>query len=209
MNNLNEHDRLTQGKFDRWADNYESKNSIFKYFQKRVIVLIHFQSPSNFLDMGCGTGWAVRYVSTLRRGEGHFVGIDISELMINKAKEIAAGMNSVGFYKASSEELLLENDFFDNVICTFSFHHYLRPEKALSEAQRVLRPGGRIYILDPTTDDPLTRSIDKLSQRIEKAHVKEYSTAEFKQMFSQAGLRHIKSKTVLPFYPVKVHVAEK
>ena len=166
-------------------------------------------TPSNFLDLGCGTGWAVRYVSTLLKGEGHFVGIDLSEKMIKKAKEIAAGMNSVIFYEASSEALPLEDDFFDNIICTFSFHHYSHPEKALSGAQRVLKPGGRIYILDPTSDDFLTKLADWLSQKIEKEHVKQNSTAEFKQMFSETGLRYLRTKTMLPFYPVKVHVAEK
>ena len=208
MNNLNEHDKLTQEKFDKWAENFEEKNSIFRYFQKRVISLINLSSPSNFLDLGCGTGWAVRYVSTLMKGEGHFVGIDISENMIKKAKEIAKGMNNVIFYKASSEELPLENNFFDNIICTFSFHHYLHPEKALSEARRVLKPGGRIYILDGTPDDYFTKLIDKLAKRMEKEHVKQYSTNEFKKMFSESGLRYLKSKTIL-LYPIKVHIAEK
>jgi ubiquinone/menaquinone biosynthesis C-methylase UbiE len=203
-----EHDKLTQAKFDSWAENYESRNSIFKYFQKRVIALIDFKKPSNFLDLGCGTGWAVRYVSTLLKDEGHFVGIDLSEKMIKKAKEIAAGMNNVVFYAASSEALPLENDFFDNIICTFSFHHYLHPGKALYEAQRVLKPGGRIYILDPTSDDFLTKLANWLSQRIEKEHVKQYTTAEFKQMFLAAGLRYMRSRIILA-YPIKVHIAEK
>jgi ubiquinone/menaquinone biosynthesis C-methylase UbiE len=208
MNNPNEHDKLNQEKFDKWAEDFEETGSVFRYFQKRVISIIDFKNPSNFLDLGCGTGWAVRYVSTLLKGEGRFVGIDISGNMIRKAKEVAQGLNSVTFYKASSEDLPLENEFFDNIICTFSFHHYLHPEKALSEARRVLKPGGRIHILDGTPDDIFTKLIDKLSKRIEKEHVKQYSTVEFKRMFSEAGLRYFKSKTIL-LYPIKVHIAEK
>ena len=55
--------------------------------------------------------------------------------MIIKAREVAKGMENVKFYKASSEDLPLEDNFFDNIICTFSFHHYGHPEKALSEAE--------------------------------------------------------------------------
>jgi ubiquinone/menaquinone biosynthesis C-methylase UbiE len=208
MNNLNEHDKLTQEKFDKWADKFEQRGSVFRYFQKRVISTIGLPCSSNFLDLGCGTGWAVRYAATVLKGEGHFVGIDISENMIEKAKELAKRMNNIIFYKASSEELPLENDFFDNIICTFSFHHYLHPEKALAEARRVLKPGGRIYILDATSDDIFFKLIDKLAIRLEKEHVKQYSTVEFKHMFSESGLSYFKSKTIL-IYPIKVHIAEK
>ena len=89
MNNLNEHDKLNQQKFDKWAGKFEERNSIFRYFQKRVISIIPLPSDSNFLDLGCGTGWAVRYVSSLLKGQGYFVGIDVSENMIKKAKEVA------------------------------------------------------------------------------------------------------------------------
>lgn len=208
MNNLNKHDKLNQEKFDKWAGKFEERGSIFRYFQKRVISLINLPGSSNFLDLGCGTGWAVRYVSMLLKGEGRSVGIDISEKMIKKAKQVAQGLNNVIFYQASSEELPLENDFFDNIICTFSFHHYLHPQKALSEARRVLKPGGKIYILDGTPDDFFTKLIDKVAKRMEKAHVKQYSTIEFKKMFFESSLRYLKSKTIL-IYPIKIHIAEK
>jgi ubiquinone/menaquinone biosynthesis C-methylase UbiE len=207
METLRQHDKLTQKKFDKWAEEFEERG-FFKYFQKRVISLINLQSNSNFLDMGCGTGWAVRYVSILLEGQGHFVGIDISQKMIEKAKELAEGLAGPSFHQASSEDLPLENNFFDNIICTFSFHHYLNPEKALSEATRVLKSKGRIYILDFTADDLLTKWIDRTVLKLEKSHVKEWSTSEFKEMFSVSGLKYIESKTIL-IYPIKVHIAEK
>lgn len=208
MSDLNEHDRLTQTYFDKWADTFEERGSIFRYFQNRVISLISFSDPSNFLDLGCGTGWAVRYVASLLKGNGHFVGIDISGKMIKRAKEIAIEMKNVNFYQANSEELPLGNNYFDNIICTLSFHHYLHPEKALSEVQRVLKPGGKIYILDITADDFFNKLIDKLIRRIQKEHVKQYSSLEYKQMFSQAGLKYERSKVIL-LYPVKVQIGEK
>jgi len=100
--------------------------------------------------------------------------------------------------------------FFDIIICTMSFHHYLNPGKAIAEAYRVLKQKGRIYILDVTTDDFITRWIDVLISKKEKGHVhvKQYNTAEYKQMFSRAGLKYIESKIILS-YPLKVHIAEK
>jgi ubiquinone/menaquinone biosynthesis C-methylase UbiE len=208
MNELNEHDKLTQAKFDKWADNFEKRNSIFKYFQKRVISLINLRVPSNFLDLGCGTGWAVRYAASLLQNQGCFIGIDISGKMIRKANEFIQGKINIRFYEASAEELPLENNYFDDIICTFSFHHYGHPEKALTEALRVLKPGGKIFILDVTPDDPFIKIIEKLIQHRQKEHVKQYSSAEFKKMFSSAGLKYLKSKNILS-YPIKVHIAEK
>jgi len=152
----------------------------------------------------------VRYAAGLLEGQGHFIGIDISEGMISKAKENSLGLTNARYYRASSEELPLENNYFDIIICTMSFHHYLNPGKAIAEAYRVLKQKGRIYILDVTTDDFITRWIDVLISKKEKGHVhvKQYNTAEYKQMFSRAGLKYIESKIILS-YPLKVHIAEK
>jgi ubiquinone/menaquinone biosynthesis C-methylase UbiE len=205
----NEHMKLNGQQWDRWAKTFDNKwNAPFRYLQKKVISLTNLQNNMNFLDLGCGTGWAVRYASTVLKGQGNFIGIDMSEGMITKAKENAAEYKNVSFYKASSEELPLENNYFDVIICTMSFHHYLNPGKALSEAHRVLKPKGRIYILDGTTDDFITRWIDSLARKIEKIHVKQYSTAEYRQMFLEANLKYIKNQIVL-FYPLKVHIGEK
>jgi ubiquinone/menaquinone biosynthesis C-methylase UbiE len=127
--------------------------------------------------------------------------------MIDKAKENIIGKKNTYFYQTSSESLPLENDYFDNIICTNSFHHYLNPVKALIEVNRVLRLTGRLYILDVTSDDIFLKLINGIVRKKEKEHVKFYSTKEYKSMFLQAGLRHIKSKLLI--YPLKVHIAEK
>ena len=208
MDSLNEHDKLNQQYFDKWANNFEEKGFAFKYFQKRAISEIELKSGSAFLDIGCGTGWAVRYVASLLNYQGVFIGIDISEKMIERAIEIAKGINNVAFYKGSSEKLPLDSNAFDNIICTFSFHHYLRPEKALSEVFRVLKRKGRFFILDGAPDDLLTKCIERGIAKIQKQHVKQYSSMEIEQMFIKANLKYIKSKTIL-IYPIKLHIAEK
>jgi ubiquinone/menaquinone biosynthesis C-methylase UbiE len=209
MNKIHEHDKANEKKWDSWAETFDNKWAApFRYLQKKVISLANLQKNTNFLDLGCGTGWAVRYASGLLNAQGNFVGIDISEGMIAKAKEHSRGLTKIKYYKAGAEDLPLENSYFDVVICTNSFHHYLNPEKAIHEAYRVLKQEGEIYILDITADDFITRRIDALTKKIEKEHVKNYSTAEYKQMFSAAGFKYIKSKIIMA-YPLKVHIAQK
>jgi ubiquinone/menaquinone biosynthesis C-methylase UbiE len=210
MKNINEHNKANEQKWDVRARTWDKKGFHYfylRYFQKKVISIANLQKNTNFLDLGCGTGWAVCYAAALLNGWGNFIGIDISEGMIEKAKENASGLKNISFFKASAEELPLENDFFDTIICTNSFHHYWNPIKALAEAYRVLKQKGRVYILDITADDFFTKWIDGRAGKKEKERVKWYSTAEYKSMFSRAGLSYIKSKWIA--YPSKVHIAEK
>jgi ubiquinone/menaquinone biosynthesis C-methylase UbiE len=58
------------------------------------------------LDLGCGTGWAVRYVVSLVHECGEFYGIDISSKMIEKAKENSAGFKNVYFYQPMQNNYL-------------------------------------------------------------------------------------------------------
>lgn len=218
MKNIYKHNKANEQIWDRRAKTYGEKGNFYHRFQdlqKEVISTANLQNNTNFLDLGCGPGWAVCYVSSLLNGQGYFVGIDISQGMIEKAKQNALGLKNIVFYKASAEELPLENDFFTIIICANSFHHYLNPIKALTEIYRVLKQGGRIYIVDTTTDDFFPKCWDRLSRIIEKGHVKHYSTIEYKDMFSQVGLKHIESKSItiapnyIQFRGQKIHIAEK
>jgi ubiquinone/menaquinone biosynthesis C-methylase UbiE len=195
----------------KWSDRsrtYDEKRfNYFRFMQKRALSFLSPGEGSSFLDLGCGTGWAVRSVAEKCNGKGTFVGIDISAGMIAKAKANARGCEHIMFYQASAESLPLESDFFHSIICTNSFHHYLRPARALGEVYRVLRQKGKVCILDVTSDDFFITWINGIVQKKEKEHVNFYNSNEYKSMFENSGLRYIKSKTIV--YPLKIHVAEK
>ncbi len=93
------------------------------------------------------------------------------------------------------------------IICTNSFHHYLNPSKALHEIYRLLKKGGKVYILDPTADNWIAKVADKIIKLVEPEHVKLYSTKEFQQLFYHAGLRYITSEIINAHH--KVHIGEK
>jgi SAM-dependent methyltransferase len=88
-----------------------------------------------------------------------------------------------------------------------SFHHYLHPIEALTEIHRVLRPGGRLCILDVNADNHLVRWMDGRTRQKEAEHVRFYSSVEYAKMFEKAGLKAVVSRMILP--PVKVHIAER
>jgi ubiquinone/menaquinone biosynthesis C-methylase UbiE len=203
-----DHIELNRKKWDKRSESYDARRfDYFRFFQKRVVSLANPEKGGRLLDIGCGTGWAVRYAAGLVGEGGGAYGIDISPKMIERAQANSRDYGNVHFYQADAEGLPFEDGFFDTVICTNSFHHYLNPVKVLEEVYRVLKPGGRAYVMDPTADLFIIKWADRRFRKKEPEHVKLYNTGEFRELFKAAGLHYVRSKTILPV--MKVHVAEK
>ena len=80
-----------------------------------------------------------------------FIGLDLSPEMIKQAK--SKNIKNAKFIEGRSDELPFENDTFDVVTCSQSFHHYPETDKPMQEAWRVLKTGG-LYILSDTGVGP-------------------------------------------------------
>ena len=180
-------------KWNHWArslDKMEFRTRYLKKAQENVLALLNISKGVRFLDIGCGPGWALEEAANLAGGQGEFYGIDLSPLMIEKAKSDYADRPNFHFLVANAESIPLESGFFDRIICTNSFHHYLHPDRAVAEFHRLMKPGGRLLLLDPTADSRIVRLSDRIIRWIEPEHVKLYSSAEFREMFERAGFRY-------------------
>ena len=102
--------------------------------------------PLDVLDVGCGTG----VLSLLLSEMGHnVIGIDLSEGMLGRAKKKAYDHNlRAEFRLGDAENLSFENASFDAVINRHLLWTLLNPERAVAEWKRVLRPGGKLIIID-------------------------------------------------------------
>ncbi|MGZ4909025.1 MAG: class I SAM-dependent methyltransferase [Halobacteriota archaeon] len=149
------------------------------------------------MELGCGTGGTLRYAANRTNGEGEFYGVDISSKMIEQARAKSQGYGNLYFCTSRVEELPFDDEFFDVVVSTTAFHHFSKPEKALREANRVLKPKGKLYILDMTANNAFMKLVDRYYSKMEPAHVKLYSTKEFQALFERAGLRHITTKRMV------------
>ena len=74
----------------------------------------------------------------------------------------------------------------------------------MKEIHRLLKTGGKIFILDPTADTWFIKIIDKIIKLFEPQHVKIYSSDEFKNLIIGAGLEYSGSKIIEP--REKVHI---
>jgi ubiquinone/menaquinone biosynthesis C-methylase UbiE len=209
MSETNNHSILNATKWNVRAETYDKKRfDYMRFMQKRTINLLNLKKGISLIDIGCGTGWTVRYAAKLVDSQGEFYGIDISPRMIEKAKEQTPEDSRIQFRIGNAEELPFADAKFDIAICTNSFHHYKQPVKVLKEIGRTLKLGGRLYITDLTTDGLLARMIDHRQRRKEREHVKFYSSKEYREMFEEAGLRYINTKTIT-LSIMKVHIGEK
>jgi len=139
----------------------------------------------SLLDVGCGTGAAVRRAAPI---VGRAVGVDLSSGMVARARELAADLPNAEFLQGDSEALPFADAEFSAVLCTTSFHHYPRPATAAREMARVLEPGGRLVVGDPCTDNPAARLINLVLRVFQRSHVSMYSSEVLRRFLEQAGL---------------------
>src|SRR5919108_6637688 len=89
------------------------------------------------LDVASGPGYVA--AAAARRGAS-VVGVDFSAAMVKAARRLH---HEIEFREGDAEELPFGNGVFDAVVMNFGLLHLGDPDKALAEARRVLRPGGR------------------------------------------------------------------
>jgi ubiquinone/menaquinone biosynthesis C-methylase UbiE len=99
------------------------------------------------LDLGCGAGWATRRLAGAVEGGGSAIGLDIADVMIDRARAANADLANILFVKAAADEIPWRDGYFDKILSIESFYYYPDQSGVLRELHRVLAPGGSLYIL--------------------------------------------------------------
>jgi demethylmenaquinone methyltransferase/2-methoxy-6-polyprenyl-1,4-benzoquinol methylase len=151
--------------FDRVAGRYDALNSLMTAglhhrWRERAAALTHLRPGDSALDVCCGTGDLALELARLVAPEGHVVGCDFSEPMLDLAREKTAerGVAGVRFEWADALELPYDGERFDAVTVGFGVRNLADLDRGLREMARVLKPGGRLVILEITqpTRPPLS-----------------------------------------------------
>ncbi|MFQ5494313.1 MAG: class I SAM-dependent methyltransferase [Phycisphaerae bacterium] len=182
--------------FDRWSVRYDNGRitGFFREMQALVIDKMALGPSARLLDVGCGTGWAVEH-ATRNGGAAHGVGIDLSGGMIARAQRERGHLPRVSYARADAEALPFADNTFDAAMCTFSFHHYSSPVKALAGIRRVLKPGGAFYVLDNNRASflGLYALWDVYFRWFEPGHVRYLTSPELSALFTEAGFSDTKT----------------
>jgi demethylmenaquinone methyltransferase / 2-methoxy-6-polyprenyl-1,4-benzoquinol methylase len=151
--------------FDRVAGRYDALNSVMTAglhhrWRERAADRAELSAGDSALDVCCGTGDLALELAGRVAPAGHVVGCDFSEPMLDLAREKAGrrGAGGVRFEWADALSLPYDAARFDAVTVGFGVRNLANLERGLGEMARVLRPGGRLVVLEITqpTRPPLS-----------------------------------------------------
>ena len=198
---MKDHEKLSKIHFDDQAADYDAKNTVYYSKYPKISCLDVKERLKNvpyrsLLDVGCGTGFLFEQLKKDRAAD--YYGLDLSPEMLKKARNKFG--DTVSFTAGSSDELPYGNDSFDVVTCIQSFHHYPYPEKAMSEAYRVLKPGGLYILSDTGMGGPLKWFYNKvLLKMMNTGDYAVYSGDDIKRLMQKSGFVDCKVYKVRTF----------
>lgn len=138
--------------FDRIARVYDPINSVMtaglhQRWRERAADMARLAPGGRALDVATGTGDLAVALSERVGASGEVVGSDFSERMLELARQKAP---SLRFETANALDLPYEDDSFDAATVGFGARNFSDLDRGLSEMARVVRPGGRVVVLEIT-----------------------------------------------------------
>ncbi|MBD2464151.1 methyltransferase domain-containing protein [Oscillatoria sp. FACHB-1407] len=147
------------------------------------------------LDIACGTGELERLLLT-QNPHQPITGIDISNEMLIQAHQKLSRFPNVTFQVATARSLPFQDHQFDAVFSANAFHYFDQPNLALREMQRVLKPDGRLLLLDWCRDSWTCQLCDRVLQWLDPAHKQCYTQAELHHLLTSNQFHIVRSQKV-------------
>ena len=127
----------------------------FRFLRQLVVRELKRRGPEGILaDVGCGPGYLI---ANMAKSFPYLsiIGVDISREMVQQAESNLSSLGlaaTVSFRQGDIEALPFEDNSLDFLVSTLSLHHWAKPEQALQEVNRALKPGGQFLIFDLRRD---------------------------------------------------------
>jgi demethylmenaquinone methyltransferase/2-methoxy-6-polyprenyl-1,4-benzoquinol methylase len=155
---LDDKPQVVEAMFDRIAPRYDMLNRLLTFgmdvhWRRRAVRSLALPEASSVLDLACGTGDLCQELVKA----GHVpVGVDFSAGMLRAAR------TDVPLVRGDAMQLPFADATFDGITCGFALRNFAALEPVLAECARVLRPGGRVALIDVAEPaSPLVRSVHR------------------------------------------------
>ena len=151
--NLQNKKGLVQNVFDQVYDQYDLMNDIMSFgihrlWKKDLINMMNPSDNQNLIDVACGTGDIAKLYSNSLNKNAKITCVDPNNGMIKKGKDKLKNYRNIKWIVASAENLPFNDKNFDFYTISFGLRNTKDLDKALSEAYRILKPGGRFLCLE-------------------------------------------------------------
>lgn len=143
--------------FDKIAPTYDKLNHIMSFGtdrgwrRKAVREITNGQGALQILDVATGTGDFAIAIARKAHTDSQITGIDLSEKMLEVGRQKVS--ENIRLEQGDVEALSFANDTFDRVSVAFGIRNFEHLEKGLAEMCRVLKPGGKLVILELSYPD--------------------------------------------------------
>ena len=127
----------------------------------RTLAALALANGESVLDAGCGTGLLLEQEALAVGPGGRAEGVDYSEAMLAHARRRCGALEQVNLQQGSIETLPFDEASFDALSCTQTLLYVKDLDKALAGFYRLLRPGGRIAIIETDWSGAIINSLDQ------------------------------------------------
>jgi ubiquinone/menaquinone biosynthesis C-methylase UbiE len=173
-----------QQHYDDVADIYDNRynRNRGKFYHAHISerVLEGIPRDGKILDLGCGTGL---FIKSYEEQGGSGIGLDLSREMIRRAR---MRCRESEFFVGNAEVLPFKDESFDAVCSLMAFSYVKRPDLLLSEALRVLQPGGKIAICT-LGKNLLTSGLPAIYTMAEMMRLKKIGMGDFGEYYYGEG----------------------
>ena len=144
---------LVQNVFNQVYDHYDLMNDfmslgIHRLWKKSLLSMMNPSSNQSLIDVACGTGDIAKLFLKHVNKTTQVTCIDPNNAMISKGKEKLSKFKNINWIISPAEKIPLHDNLFDFYTISFGLRNTANIDKALSEAYRVLKPGGRFLCLE-------------------------------------------------------------
>ena len=144
---------LVKNVFEKVYDKYDLMNDlmslgIHRLWKKRLIEWMNPKKDDHLIDMAAGTGDIANAFLSRIKNQGHVSCVDPNKLMIEQGRKKLKNLNNIQWHVSSAENLPFKDNMFDIYSVSFGVRNFSDTQKALREAHRVLKSGGRFICLE-------------------------------------------------------------
>ena len=184
-----DHENRVRDEFTRQAKTFSESAAITDAAStQRFIDALGEAARGSVLDVACGPGILSAAIAKTAR---EVLAFDLTPQMLKRAAQrcAEAGLGNVTFREGSAIELPFADAAFDAVVTRLSVHHFDRPDRAMSEIFRVLRPGGRFVIADVISSEvPAEAELQNAIEILrDPSHVRMLPGSELSSLVSESG----------------------